>query len=61
MARILVTNDDGIFSEGIKLLAEALGALAEVWVVAPDREQSATGHALTLSRPLPAEPRHGAG
>ena len=52
MPRILVTNDDGIFSEGIKLLAEALGALAEVWVVAPDREQSATGHALTLSRPL---------
>ncbi len=50
--RILVTNDDGIFSEGIRLLAEALGELAEVWVVAPDREQSAMGHALTLSRPL---------
>jgi 5'-nucleotidase len=50
--RILVTNDDGIFSEGIKLLAEALSALGEVWVVAPDREQSAMGHALTLSRPL---------
>jgi 5'-nucleotidase len=52
LPRILVTNDDGIFSEGIKLLAEALGALGEVWVVAPDREQSAMGHALTLSRPL---------
>jgi 5'-nucleotidase len=52
MARILVTNDDGIFSEGIKLLAEELSAIAEVWVVAPDREQSAMGHALTLSRPL---------
>jgi 5'-nucleotidase len=52
MKRILVTNDDGIFSEGIKLLAAELSALAEVWVVAPDREQSATGHALTLSRPL---------
>jgi 5'-nucleotidase len=50
--RILVTNDDGIFSEGIKLLAEALSTLGEVWVVAPDREQSAMGHALTLSRPL---------
>jgi 5'-nucleotidase len=50
--RILVTNDDGIFSEGIKLLAESLAALGEVWVVAPDREQSAMGHALTLSRPL---------
>jgi 5'-nucleotidase len=52
MKRILVTNDDGIFSEGIRQLAAALGELAEVWVVAPDREQSAMGHALTLSRPL---------
>ena len=46
--RIIVTNDDGIFSEGIKLLAAELEAIAEVWVVAPDREQSAMGHALTL-------------
>jgi len=52
MTRILITNDDGIFSQGIRLLASALGELAEVVVVAPDREQSATGHALTLSRPL---------
>jgi 5'-nucleotidase len=52
LKRILVTNDDGIFSEGIKLLASALSEMAEVWVVAPDREQSAMGHALTLSRPL---------
>jgi 5'-nucleotidase len=52
MTRFLVTNDDGIFSEGIKTLAEALAALGEVVVVAPDREQSASGHALTLSRPL---------
>ena len=52
MPRILVTNDDGIFSEGIKLLAEALTEVGEVTVVAPDREQSAMGHALTLSRPL---------
>jgi len=50
--RILVTNDDGVFSEGIKLLAKALEPLAEVTLVAPDREQSATGHALTLQRPL---------
>jgi 5'-nucleotidase len=50
--RILVTNDDGIFSEGIKLLAEALSDVGEVTVVAPDREQSAMGHALTLTRPL---------
>lgn len=52
MTRILITNDDGIFSEGIRLLATSLGRLAEVVVVAPDREQSATGRALTLSRPL---------
>ncbi|MDP9121675.1 MAG: 5'/3'-nucleotidase SurE [Acidobacteriota bacterium] len=52
MTRILVTNDDGIFSLGIKLLAASLAEIAEVWVVAPDREQSASGHALTLTRPL---------
>jgi 5'-nucleotidase len=51
-ARILVTNDDGVFSEGIKLLAESLAAVGDVLVVAPDREQSATGHSLTLHRPL---------
>lgn len=50
--RILVTNDDGIFSEGIKVLAEAMAEIAEVVVVAPDREQSASGHSLTLHRPL---------
>ena len=42
MTRILVTNDDGIFSEGIKVLAQELSALGEVTVVAPDREQSAS-------------------
>lgn len=52
MKRILVTNDDGVFSAGIKLLAEELGKIAEVVVVAPDREQSASSHALTLHRPL---------
>ncbi len=50
--KILVTNDDGVYSEGIKLLAGALAPLGEVVVVAPDREQSATGHSLTLHRPL---------
>jgi 5'-nucleotidase len=52
VTRILVTNDDGVYSEGIKLLARALEPLGEVVVVAPDREQSAMGHALTLHRPL---------
>ena len=49
---ILVTNDDGIHSDGIKILAEALSALGETWVVAPRSEQSAVGHSLTLHRPL---------
>ena len=52
MARILVTNDDGIYSEGIRKLAEALRPVGEVIIVAPDREQSAASHALTLNRPL---------
>ena len=52
MKRILVTNDDGVFSEGIQLLAKALAEFSEVIVVAPDREQSASGHSLTLHRPL---------
>jgi 5'-nucleotidase len=52
MARILVTNDDGVHSEGIKALAEALGHLGDVTVVAPIQEASAIGHALTLRRPL---------
>ncbi len=51
--QVLVTNDDGIFSEGIHRLAEALdGAGHQVVVVAPDREQSASSHSLTLHRPL---------
>ena len=49
---ILVTNDDGIHAQGLSALAEALESLGEVYVVAPDREQSAVGHALTLHRPL---------
>src|SRR6476661_5451386 len=52
MVRILVTNDDGIYSEGIRKLADALRAVGEVIIVAPDREQSAASHALTLNRPL---------
>ena len=52
MARILVTNDDGIYSEGIRKLADALRPVGQVIIVAPDREQSAASHALTLNRPL---------
>jgi 5'-nucleotidase len=50
--RILVTNDDGILSEGLWILVRALKNIAEVTVVAPDREQSATGTAVTLRQPL---------
>ena len=52
---ILVTNDDGINSPGIEVLAESLAGLGRVVVAAPDRERSAVGHALTLHAPLRAE------
>ncbi len=52
---ILVTNDDGFFSDGIKALAKELGKTNNVFVVAPDREQSASSHSLTLNRPLRAQ------
>jgi 5'-nucleotidase len=55
MKRILVTNDDGVHSEGIKALADAMKPLGEVTVVAPLTEASAIGHALTLRRPLRIE------
>ena len=49
---ILITNDDGIFSEGIRALYESLKDIGDVTVVAPDTERSAVGHAITLSDPL---------
>ena len=52
MMRILVTNDDGIHSPGLTILAKALAAIGEVWVVAPDRERTAVAHAVTLHKPL---------
>lgn len=52
---ILVSNDDGIHAPGLLALAEALEAVGTVYVVAPDRERSTVGHALTLHRPLRAE------
>jgi 5'-nucleotidase len=50
--RILVTNDDGIYSPGIAALARVAMKFGEVRVVAPDVEQSSMGHAITASRPL---------
>jgi 5'-nucleotidase len=55
MGEILVTNDDGVHSEGIKELAAALAHLGKVTIVAPMQEASAIGHALTLRRPLRIE------
>lgn len=54
---ILISNDDGIDAPGILALAAAAAPLGEVWVVAPDREQSARSHALTMHEPLRAIPR----
>ena len=50
--RILITNDDGFESEGLKALVEAMKPLGHVTVVAPTTEKSACGHSLTLTRPL---------
>lgn len=49
---ILVTNDDGVYSDGIKILAKRLKQIGHVIVVAPSQERSATSHSLTLHRPL---------
>lgn len=52
-ARVLISNDDGIAAPGLKVLEKALKPLVgEVWVVAPETEQSATSHSLTLRQPL---------
>lgn len=51
---ILCTNDDGYLATGIRVLAEAVAPLGTVTTVAPDREQSATSHSLTLHHPLRA-------
>ncbi len=52
--RILVTNDDGINAVGMNRLAHALADFAEIYVVAPELERSAMGHAITMHKPLHA-------
>jgi len=52
---ILITNDDGINAIGIRRIAEKLKMLGKVTVIAPDRERSATGHAITMHQPLRVE------
>ena len=52
-SRILLSNDDGIDAPGLKILETIARTISDdVWVVAPLTEQSATGHSLTLRRPL---------
>src|SRR6056297_3537364 len=53
---ILVCNDDGIFSQGIQALAEVADEFGDVAIIALDRQQSAVGHAITVSTPLRARP-----
>ncbi len=50
--RILISNDDGIFARGLEILEQACRKVGDVTVVAPDREQSASSHSLTMTRPL---------
>jgi len=50
--KILLTNDDGIYSKGIYAAYEELSKIGEVVVVAPIMEQSAVGHSITISNPL---------
>src|SRR2546425_6222913 len=50
--RLLIANDDGIYSPGIAALAEVAAQFGDVRIVAPDVEQSSAGHAITASRPL---------
>lgn len=52
MALILIGNDDGYRAAGINALAEALSRQNDVWLVAPDRERSAIGHAISLHKPV---------
>lgn len=52
MLKILISNDDGIYSKGLYELAKEISRLGKVTVVAPDKEQSATGHAITMHQPL---------
>lgn len=50
--RILLTNDDGIHAQGIHALVKELSAIAEIYLAAPDRERSGTGHSITVFEPI---------
>jgi len=55
--RILISNDDGIDAQGLQVLADAMEPFGTVYVIAPDRERSASSHSLTLHRPIRIHPR----
>lgn len=58
--KLLISNDDGVFASGIRVLANTLAEAGhQIWVVCPDRERSATGHGLTLHKPIRVEPIEG--
>src|SRR2546422_2235583 len=59
MSVVLLTNDDGVHAEGLAALGRAFAELGDVYIVAPEREQSACGHALTLHRPIRPVPLGG--
>lgn len=61
MARILLSNDDGIDAPGLAALAEALAPLGDLLIVAPDRDRSGTGHAITVREDLHVRPHTLAG
>ncbi|MDI9466253.1 MAG: 5'/3'-nucleotidase SurE [Bacillota bacterium] len=54
--RILLTNDDGIQANGLRSLVRELGPIAELYLAAPDRERSGTGHSITVFEPIKAVP-----
>ena len=54
MRKILITNDDGIYSDGIIRLAQTAKEFGEVWVVAPESQRSAMSHSITLRHPIEA-------
>jgi 5'-nucleotidase len=59
--RFLLTNDDGIYAQGLASIKQALEEIGEVMVIAPVTEQSAVGHAITISDPLKVIPIHRSG
>ncbi|MCL6637830.1 MAG: 5'/3'-nucleotidase SurE [Alicyclobacillus sp.] len=54
--RLLLSNDDGVFAPGLRALAQAAAKIGEVWVVAPDRQRSASSHGISARQPLLVEP-----